>query len=71
MTIEDAVQEQQESVQEQAVFEAESMYNTNQYQPLMDMMEAVNKRNKAVVEGNVQDYMHYTKLLEDENCGDC
>jgi len=47
------------------------MYNTNQYQPLMDMMKAVEKRNKAVVEGNVQDYMHYTRLLEDENCGDC
>jgi len=66
MTIEDAPQEQQESVQEQAVFEDESMYNTNQYQPLMDMMEAVEKRNKAVVEGNVQDYLELT----DEMMGD-
>jgi len=67
MTIEDAPQAAQESVQEQAVFEAEAMYNTNQYQPLMDMMGAVDKRNQAIVEGNVQDYLELT----DEMMGDC
>jgi len=66
MTIEDAPQEQQESVQERASYRAECFKTTEEYQPLMDMMKAVEKRNKAVVEGNVQDYLELT----DEMFGD-
>lgn len=42
------------------------------YKSLMDMMEVVDKRNHAIIAGNMEAYEEYTKLLEgDINMGDC
>ena len=71
MTIEDAPTTQQIDQQEQHSYRAECIKTTEECQDYLKMMEAVEKRNISIIEGNMEQYVEYTKQLEGENCGDC
>ena len=84
MTIEDMPQDVQESVQEQYSYRAmaashvqllkeqECLKTTEDYQEYIKMMETVEARNKAIIEGNRELYKEYTAMLADDTgLGDC
>lgn len=71
MTFEQLDKQQQESIQEANVSECEAMHTSGLYSPLIEHYEAVEKRNRAIVEGNLQSYNELTEELFDENLGDC
>jgi len=71
MTIEDAPITQRIDAQEQHSYRAECLKTTEEYREYLTMIEAVEKRNKAIIEGNREQYIELTKVLEGECCGDC
>ena len=66
MTIEDAPQAAQDSAQEAHVSEEEAMYVSGLYDPLIELYDTVEARNRAIIEGNMTAYVE----LSDEMMGD-
>jgi len=71
VTIEDAPITQRIDAEEQHSYRAECLKTTEEYKEYQSMMEAVEKRNISIINGNMAQYVEYTQQLEGENCGDC